>query len=128
MRHTIILPDLGQTTSEAKILKWHKKPGDLLSMGDALVEVETDKATMDVEAYIGGYLRATLVEEGQMATAKEPIAILTDTVDEAYEETEAVPKPAATSGSQTVKTEAPVSQKTGGAVAALPAAQVRCGP
>ncbi|MFN8009111.1 MAG: dihydrolipoamide acetyltransferase family protein [Terriglobia bacterium] len=123
MRHTIILPDLGQTTSEAKILKWHKKPGDLLSMGDALVEVETDKATMDVEAYIGGYLRATLVEEGQMATAKEPIAILTDTVDEAYVETEAVPKPAATSGSQTAKAEVPVLQKTGSAVAALPAAR-----
>ena len=79
MKHIIILPDLGQTTSEAKILQWHKKPGDLVSSGEPLVEVETDKATMDVEAYVGGYLRATLVEEGQMATAKDPIAVLTDT-------------------------------------------------
>ena len=57
MKHVIIMPDLGQTTSEAKIVSWLKAPGDKLAMGDPLLEVETDKATMDVEAYVGGFLR-----------------------------------------------------------------------
>ena len=123
MKHTIILPDLGQTTSEAKVLKWHKRPGELISAGEPLVEVETDKATMDVEAYIGGYVRATLVEEGQMATAKDPIAILTDTAEEAYEDKPEVLKEAPTVESRAVKVETPSPKKTGGAVAAMPAAR-----
>ena len=123
MKHTIILPDLGQTTSEAKILKWHKKPGDLVSAGEPLVEVETDKATMDVEAFVGGYVRATLVEEGQMATAKDSIAILTDTADEPFEEKTEALKETPTVGSQTVKAETPSPKKIGGAVAAMPAAR-----
>ena len=123
MRHTIILPDLGQTTSEAKILKWHKKPGDLVSAGEPLVEVETDKATMDVEAYVGGYLRATLVEEGQMATAKDPIAVLTDTAGEDFEKsTDVVQKPLPKE-STPVKGEKTSPVKGGGAMAAVPAAR-----
>ena len=91
MKHTIILPDLGQTTSEAKIVRWLKKPGDKVSTGEPLVEVETDKATLEVESYVGGYLREKLVEEEEVATAMAPIAILTDEPDEAYEELDASP-------------------------------------
>ena len=86
MKHTIILPDLGQTTNEAKVLRWLKKPGDRVSSGEPLLEVETDKTIMDVEAYVGGYLRKMCVVEGEMAIAKEPIAILTDRLDEFYED------------------------------------------
>src|SRR5439155_666767 len=57
MKHVIILPDLGQTTSEARIVSWLKNSGDKVAMGEALLEVETDKATMYLEAYVGGYLR-----------------------------------------------------------------------
>ena len=124
MKHIIILPDLGQTTSEAKILKWHKKPGDLVSAGEPLVEVETDKATMDVEAYVGGYLRATLVEEGQMATAKDPIAVLTDTAGEAFEEIPVVAPETLLKGAQPLKAEKAVPVKAGAALAALPAARM----
>jgi len=46
--------NLGQTTSEGKILKWLKKPGDKVSRGEFLLEVEADKVTMEVEAYISG--------------------------------------------------------------------------
>ncbi|HVA01267.1 MAG TPA: dihydrolipoamide acetyltransferase family protein [Terriglobia bacterium] len=82
MKHNIIMPDLGQTVDEGKVVRWLKKPGDKISKGDVLLEVETDKVTMDVEAYKAGYLRSLLVEEGQMATAMTPIAILTDDPDE----------------------------------------------
>ena len=85
MTHHVIMPDLGQTAAEGKIIQWLKKPGDKVAKGDALFEVETDKVTMEVEAYKAGYLRAVLVEEGQMAGAMLPIAILTDELEEACE-------------------------------------------
>lgn len=85
MRHDIIMPDLGQTAAEGKVIRWLKKPGDPVLKGDALLEVETDKVTMEVESYRKGYLRALLVEEGQMAGAMSSIAVLTDEPDEAYE-------------------------------------------
>jgi pyruvate dehydrogenase E2 component (dihydrolipoamide acetyltransferase) len=85
MNHRVIMPDLGQTAAEGKILRWLKKPGDRVAKGEALFEVETDKVTMEVESYQRGYLRALLVGEGQMASAMSPIAILTDSPEEVYE-------------------------------------------
>ncbi len=79
------MPDLGQTTSEAKVLHWHKRVGDRVSKGEALVEVETDKVDMDVECFVDGFLRETLVPEQSMAVALKPVAILTDAPDEEYE-------------------------------------------
>src|SRR5215471_18293887 len=86
MKHTIIMPDLGQTTSEAKVVRWLKDLGDKVSAGEPLLEVETDKATMEVEAYVGGYLRKKLAEEGNLVSAMSPIAILTDAPEEALGE------------------------------------------
>jgi pyruvate dehydrogenase E2 component (dihydrolipoamide acetyltransferase) len=85
MTHRVIMPDLGQTTAEGKILRWLKKPGDLVAKGDALLEVQTDKVTMEVESYKAGYLRALLVKEGQVASAMSAIAILTDGLEEICE-------------------------------------------
>jgi pyruvate dehydrogenase E2 component (dihydrolipoamide acetyltransferase) len=86
MIHNIIMPDLGQTVAEGKILRWLKRPGDVVSRGEALLEVETDKVTMEVESYRSGYLRAILVGEGEMASAMSAIAVLTDQFDEIFEE------------------------------------------
>jgi pyruvate dehydrogenase E2 component (dihydrolipoamide acetyltransferase) len=85
MQHNIILPDLGQTTSEAKIVQWLKKPGDYISRGEPLVAVETDKVDMEVEAFESGYLRELLAEEGSVASALAPVAILTDMPEEDYD-------------------------------------------
>ena len=84
MQHNIILPDLGQTTSEAKIVQWLHKPGEYVARGQPIVAVETDKVDMEVEAFASGYLRERLVAEGNMASALAPVAILTDTPDEPY--------------------------------------------
>jgi pyruvate/2-oxoglutarate dehydrogenase complex dihydrolipoamide acyltransferase (E2) component len=122
MKHTIILPDLGQTTSEAKVVRWLKKPGDKLSNGESLLEVETDKATMEVEAYVGGYLRETLVEEGEVVSAMAPIAILTDRLDESYPE--ALSSPSAQPATPPPRRPEPTPAKTSPApVAAVPAAR-----
>jgi TPP-dependent pyruvate/acetoin dehydrogenase alpha subunit len=84
MVHRIIMPDLGQTVAEGKIVRWLKKPGDRIAKGEPLFEVETDKVTMEVEAYKSGYLRELLVGEGEMANAQAPIALLTDEAEESY--------------------------------------------
>jgi pyruvate dehydrogenase E2 component (dihydrolipoamide acetyltransferase) len=85
MKHEIIMPDLGQTAAEGKIVRWLKRPGEKVAQGDPILEVETDKVTMEVESYKAGYLRALLVNEGEMASAMAPIAILTDEPEEAYD-------------------------------------------
>jgi pyruvate dehydrogenase E2 component (dihydrolipoamide acetyltransferase) len=102
MRHIIILPDLGQTTSEARVLQLLKRAGEPVSRGEPIVAVSTDKVDMEVESFENGYLREWLVKEGAVATALSALAILTDTPEEPYElpadtapEAEAPPVPAA---------------------------------
>src|SRR5882724_4418917 len=89
MRHAILLPDLGQTTSEVTVLKWWKQPGEKVLRGEPLLAVETDKVDMDVESFVDGFLRQVLVESGAIATALKPVAIVTDSLEEAYDVPEA---------------------------------------
>ena len=84
MRHKIIMPDLGQTVAEGKIVRWLKQPGDRIEKGEPLFEVETDKVTMEVEAFRAGYLHEILVGGGEIAGAATPIAILTDSPNESH--------------------------------------------
>ena len=72
----IIMPRLSDTMEEGMIARWHKQPGDAVNVGDVLVEIETDKATMDYEAYEAGTLAEILVNEGEVATIGTPIARL----------------------------------------------------
>ena len=72
----IIMPRLSDTMEEGAIATWHKHPGDRVEIGDVLVEIETDKATMDYEAYEAGTLSQILVEEGATVTIGTPIALL----------------------------------------------------
>jgi pyruvate dehydrogenase E1 component alpha subunit len=91
MQHNIILPDLGQTTSEAKIARWLKRPGDHVARGEPVMIVETDKVDMEVESFESGYIREHLVAEGSIVNALEPVAILTETPDEKYDSIRAKP-------------------------------------
>jgi pyruvate dehydrogenase E2 component (dihydrolipoamide acetyltransferase) len=72
----ITMPRLSDTMAEGTIARWHKQPGDAVDVGDVLVEIETDKATMDYEAYEAGTLTEILVLEGEVATIGTPIARL----------------------------------------------------
>jgi pyruvate dehydrogenase E2 component (dihydrolipoamide acetyltransferase) len=74
----IKMPRLSDTMEEGAISTWHKKPGDTVAVGDVLVEIETDKAVMEYEAYQGGTLAEILVPEGQNADIGAPIALLDD--------------------------------------------------
>lgn len=60
----ILMPALSPTMTEGNLVKWHKKQGDAVKAGDLLAEIETDKATMEVEAVDEGRLGRILVSAG----------------------------------------------------------------
>ena len=70
---------------EGTIVKWHKKVGDKVEPGDVLVEVATDKATVEYNALDEGYLRKILVQAGGGAVVNQPIAIFTEKATESIE-------------------------------------------
>jgi pyruvate dehydrogenase E2 component (dihydrolipoamide acetyltransferase) len=74
----IKMPRLSDTMGEGAISTWRKQPGDAVAVGDVLVEIETDKAVMEYEAYQAGTLTEILVPEGRNADIGVPIALLDD--------------------------------------------------
>lgn len=74
----ILMPRLSDTMTEGAIATWHKKPGDAVAAGDLLLEIETDKALMEQEAYDAGVLAEILVPEGESVVIGTPIARLDD--------------------------------------------------
>jgi len=85
MATNILMPALSPTMTEGTLARWLKKEGDIIKAGDVIAEIETDKATMEVEAVDEGILGKILVADGQAnVKVNEPIAVL-------VEEGEAVP-------------------------------------
>ena len=74
----ILMPRLSDTMEEGKILKWLKKVGDKIEVGDIIAEVETDKADMEMEALDDGVLVEIRVQEGESAPVNTVIAILSE--------------------------------------------------
>jgi pyruvate dehydrogenase E1 component beta subunit len=73
----ILMPALSPTMTEGKLAKWHIKEGDTVESGDVIAEIETDKATMEVEAVDEGKVGKLLIEEGTEEVAvNTPIAVL----------------------------------------------------
>ncbi len=72
----VLMPKGSDTMTEGKVLKWVKKEGDQISAGDAVVEIETDKVDMEVEAMGGGVLRKILVESGKVVPVGELLALI----------------------------------------------------
>jgi pyruvate dehydrogenase E2 component (dihydrolipoamide acetyltransferase) len=73
----VLMPALSPTMTEGNLAKWHKKEGDAVKAGDVLAEIETDKATMEVEAVDEGTLGRILVPEGaQGVKVNQPIALI----------------------------------------------------
>src|ERR1700760_2993368 len=79
MATQILMPALSPTMTEGKLAKWLKSVGDEVKPGDVIAEIETDKATMEVEAVDEGKLARILVEEGtEGVPVNAAIAVLTD--------------------------------------------------
>lgn len=82
MATKILMPKLSDTMTEGVILKWIKKEGEKVKQGEILVEIESDKADMELEAYDSGILRKIIVPEGGKAVIGAPIAIIADAVED----------------------------------------------
>ncbi|MNE14302.1 Dihydrolipoyllysine-residue acetyltransferase component of pyruvate dehydrogenase complex [compost metagenome] len=114
----ILMPALSPTMEEGVLAKWHVKVGDVVSAGDVIAEIETDKATMEVEAVDEGEVLEILVPEGaEGVKVNTPIARLKD------EGGVAAPKPAAKAEEASKAVAAPAeATKAAASVAPAPAA------
>ncbi len=115
MSVNIEMPKLSDTMTEGTLIKWHKHVGDTVEIGDILAEVETDKATMEMEAFDDGVITQILIKEGEKANIGSVLAILGSEFDEASS-----PAPTATPTAAA----APAQQTPVAAPAAAPAPAV----
>ncbi|MBM4103870.1 MAG: hypothetical protein FJ263_07450 [Planctomycetes bacterium] len=119
----VLMPQAGQTMEEGTLLSWKVKQGDTITVGQVIFEIETDKATMEVEAANAGRLARIVVNEGQSVPVKIPVAYLADNdadVD-AYiasqgGQSEPSQKTMQSTQTQTVVSQSPATQKTPAAV------------
>jgi len=70
------LPDLGASTGEAEVVVWLKAVGERITVGEPMLEVQSDKANVEVEATISGTLARVLAEEGQILKPGDPLAVI----------------------------------------------------
>ena len=78
MAHEVIMPALGMAQDTGLIVSWLKKPGDAVKAGDPIMEVETDKATMEVEAQADGYLTDIRAAAGDDVPVGDVVALISD--------------------------------------------------
>src|ERR1700754_3035199 len=95
MSINITMPALSPTMEEGKLAKWHVKEGDSVSSGDVIAEIETDKATMEVEAVDEGKIGKIVVPEGtDNVKVNSVIAVLLTEGESAADVKAAIPAPA----------------------------------
>ena len=74
----VIMPRLSDTMEEGELTRWLKNVGDQIHKGDVLAEIETDKATMDLEAFENGVLEKQLVTAGTVVPIGQAVAVIGD--------------------------------------------------
>lgn len=82
MPFTVTMPKLSPTMEEGTLVKWHFSEGEYVEAGSVLIEVATDKATVEFNALDSGWLRKILIPEGQNARVNQPIGIFTESKEE----------------------------------------------
>ena len=87
---SIIMPALGMAQETGRLISWLKSPGDAVTADEILLEVETDKSTMEVPAGHDGFVAALLAEAGQEIPVGDVIAVITKTKPEAATQQRAV--------------------------------------
>jgi pyruvate dehydrogenase E2 component (dihydrolipoamide acetyltransferase) len=127
MSVNIEMPKLSDTMTEGTLIKWHKQVGDVVEIGDILAEIETDKATMEMEAFDDGTITEILIKEGERAPIGGILAVLDG-------DSAAAPAPApnetapATPAVATPATAGPANTPSPAAPATLPGDRVKASP
>jgi pyruvate dehydrogenase E2 component (dihydrolipoamide acetyltransferase) len=76
MAETITMPKLGFDMAEGTLVRWVKHEGEKINQGDILAEIETDKATVEVESHASGVVLQLLVDQGSVVPVSSPIAVI----------------------------------------------------
>jgi len=85
MPTTLTMPKLSPTMEEGTITSWHKKVGDFVEVGDVLLEIATDKATVEFTALDSGWLKKIIIGDNVSAIVNQAIAVMTDDQNESIE-------------------------------------------
>jgi pyruvate dehydrogenase E2 component (dihydrolipoamide acetyltransferase) len=125
MSINILMPALSPTMTEGKLAKWHVKEGDAVKSGQVICEIETDKATMEVEAVDEGKIGKIVVPEGAEGVAVN--AVIAILLEEGETSVPAGAAPAPATAPKAAATPAPAASKPAPAAAA-PAAQAAAAP
>src|SRR5205823_12696414 len=78
MEEVVLMPRLSDTMTEGVIASWHKNVGDDVKKGEVLADIETDKATMELESYKNGKLLYQGAKQGEKIAVNELLAIIGD--------------------------------------------------
>src|SRR5512134_2931734 len=76
MAETINMPKLGFDMAEGTLIRWVKQVGENINKGDVLAEIETDKATVEVESSASGVVLQHMVDQGSVVPVNAPIAVI----------------------------------------------------
>ncbi|WP_024790141.1 MULTISPECIES: 2-oxo acid dehydrogenase subunit E2 [unclassified Lebetimonas] len=107
MEYKVTMPILSDTMDKGKIVKWYVSVGDIVKKGDKLVEVESDKATMDIENYENGVVKKILANVGDEVPVKSVIAIIEKSGQEPSSQVSSSKKPS----SQVLSSKKPSSEE-----------------
>jgi pyruvate dehydrogenase E2 component (dihydrolipoamide acetyltransferase) len=113
MAISITMPRLSDTMEQGTVVKWHVHTGDAVNPGDVIADIETDKATMELEAFDEGTVAALAIEEGQTINVGETIVVLAEEGEDAAEAAKSMSSGAGA---------APASAQSGGSDAPTPSA------
>jgi 2-oxoglutarate dehydrogenase E2 component (dihydrolipoamide succinyltransferase) len=115
----IVVPNLGESITEATVATWLKKPGEAVAADEVVLELETDKATLEIPAPAGGVLSAILVQEGEDVEVGATLGRIEERAGEAV--STAAPEPAAAAESKPRLSAAPKREREVPAPATTPA-------
>ncbi len=76
MAYEVVMPQMGADMKEGTLIRWLKKEGDEVQRGEAIAEIETDKANIEIEAFEGGVFRKALAQPGDVVAVGQVIAVL----------------------------------------------------
>ena len=78
MASDVIMPQMGFDMTEGMVVRWLKREGDVVTRGESIAEIETDKATVELEAYESGVMARILVPEGVVVPVGETIGLIAE--------------------------------------------------
>jgi pyruvate dehydrogenase E2 component (dihydrolipoamide acetyltransferase) len=124
MAKEMIMPQMGYDMTEGTLLRWLKNVGDPVERGEPIAEIETDKVTIEIEAFDSGVLTETLITEGQTVPVGTPVAKIGEASEvgaAAPAKKEPAPEPAPVAAEAATAEAAPVAQPAAPVAASAPA-------